>query len=56
MGSTKKNAGISGTYSLGTKTGIRMLFAVFYSSVEIVFLYTSGKVVKCETLHSERHL
>jgi hypothetical protein len=38
------------------KTDMRVLFAVFYSSVETVILHTSGKVVKCETLHNERHM
>jgi hypothetical protein len=31
IGSTKKNAEISGTCSLGTKIGMRLLFAAFYS-------------------------
>jgi hypothetical protein len=33
---TKRNAGISGTCSLGMETDKRMLIAIFYSSVETV--------------------
>jgi hypothetical protein len=54
--STKKNAGISGTCSLGTKKGMRVLSTVLYSSIKTVFLHTCGQVVRCETLHSQHHL
>jgi hypothetical protein len=52
----EKNAGISGTCSLGMKTDMRVMFAVFYSSIETVYLHTSGKVAVCEMIRSERHL
>jgi hypothetical protein len=35
--SIKINVGISGTRSLGTETGMRVLFAAFYSSTETDF-------------------
>jgi hypothetical protein len=47
---------ISDTCSLGTKTDVRLLFAELYSSIETFLLHMSGKVVKCETPHSEHHL
>jgi hypothetical protein len=53
-GSAKKNAGISGTCVLGIKTDKKVAFAVFYSSIETALLHTSGKVVRCETLHSDQ--
>jgi hypothetical protein len=53
-GYTKKTAGISGTYSLGMKTDMRVLFAV--SSTETVFLHTNGKSVRCKTLYNEGQL
>jgi hypothetical protein len=52
----KKKAGISGTCILQTKTDMRVLFAVLYSWTETFSLYISGKVLRCETLHNERHL
>jgi hypothetical protein len=51
----KENAGISGAYSLRMKAEM-VLFAVFYSSIETLPLHTSGKVIRCETLHTEGHL
>jgi hypothetical protein len=41
---------------LGVKKGVMAVFAVFYSSVDTVFLHTYGKVVKCKTHHSEHRL
>jgi hypothetical protein len=41
----QSTAGISGTCGLGTKADIRVMFAVFYSSNETVYLRTSGKAV-----------
>jgi hypothetical protein len=55
-GFTKKNAGISGTCSVGTKTDVRVLLAVFYLSIQTVLFPTSGKVVRYETLYMECHL
>jgi hypothetical protein len=51
--SSKNNSRISGTCSVGTKTFMRVLFAVYYSPVEMVLLYTRRKVVRSESLHSE---
>jgi hypothetical protein len=42
--------------SYKTKTDMRVLFAVFYSSTETFSLYTSGKVVRCETLDVALHI
>jgi hypothetical protein len=54
--SIRRNVRISGTCSLGMKTDVRKMFPVFYSSIETFILHTSGKVIRCETLHNERHL
>jgi hypothetical protein len=53
VGSTKRSTGISNTCTLGTKTYIRLLFAVFHSPVEeTIPLHKNGKllVVKLFTM------
>jgi hypothetical protein len=52
----EKNAWSSGTCSLGTKRDMRLLFALFYSAIAIVFYHSSGEVVRCQVLHNEVHL
>jgi hypothetical protein len=54
--STKETAGISGTCNFGAKTIMGLVFAVFYSSTETVFVQTRRKVGKRETIHTERYL
>jgi hypothetical protein len=38
------------------KTGVKVLFAAFYSSIETVFLHKSGEVDRCKTLLIEHRL
>lgn len=53
--STKKNAEISDTCSFGRKINLTVLFRVFYVNGNS-FLHANRKVVRCGTLHNERHL